>query len=117
MTKRALDIGHGSGDPAGFPGYKPVNPWGRAMPKPKRAYRQKPIREELFQVVMEYRDGRREPLGPAANQDFIGTLAEGINAQIALGKGGEYGVAHVVPVKPAAEQDTRTIGEIIRSGL
>ena len=114
MKSRLLDIGYGSGSPAGFPGYKPLNPWGRAMPKPKRAYRQKPIHEELFQLVMEYRDGRREALGPAANKDFIGNLAECINAQISLGKGGEYGLAHVVPVKPALHSDTRTIGDILK---
>ena|SRR5258708_1883940 len=114
MTKPILGIGRGSGDPAGFPGYKPLNPWGRAMPKPKRPFRQKPISHGLFQVLMEFRDGRREPLGPQANEDFVGLLAERINGMIALGQGGDYGVAYVVPVKPAVERDNRTIGEILK---
>lgn len=72
------------GNPAGFPDYKPLNPWGRAMPRPKA--RPKP---EFYQVVVETagRDGKEMlPVGPRASREFCQPLCTAIESEIAAGR-------------------------------
>ncbi len=52
--------------PNGYPDYKPMNPWGRPMPKTKRAMNKEP--DPLYQVVVEQDDGSPLPVGPAIDQ-------------------------------------------------
>lgn len=53
---------------SGFPDspapFRPMNPWGRPMPKVKRS----PLREPLYQVFVEMRGEKEaQPISPAMN--------------------------------------------------
>ena len=62
--------------------FRPLNPWGRPMPKPKR----KATDAELYQVfVKRNRDGAIIPFGPAVMQEVAEELLVAINGQLALG--------------------------------
>lgn len=63
--------------------YRPLNPWGRSMPKPKR----KATDAELYQVfVKKTKDGAIIPFGPAMIQECAEAFLVAINGQLALGK-------------------------------
>ena len=109
MTRR---IGFGSGLPNGIPDFRPINPWGRAMPKPARPYRDKPLHHALYQVFVDTRKGTI-PVGPRWSEELAGAFAETINKAVALGAEKEWGRAHVRLVKAAEVRDTRTIREIL----
>lgn len=99
--KARLNIGLGSGQPnapASEPLFVPMNPWGRAMPKPPR-----PERRQLYQVVIRdkgdgYREKRVGPAceGPEAANAFCLTIAD----QIALGRETTWESPRVVMLIP-----------------
>ncbi len=70
--------------------FKPVNPWGRAMPKPTR-----PDRPPLFQLVVR-RDGKETRIGPMAPKDFIQQLYEAVDAAIRVGVEKDFTDPHIV---------------------
>jgi hypothetical protein len=108
-------VGRGSGN-VWLPGsnipFKPLNPYGQAMPKLSRPYRAG--RHALYQVEVELRSGKTRRIGPKWAEEMAGSLCETINRSIAIGVRNEWGRAYVVLAKPAEERDTRTIGELLR---
>lgn len=91
MAEPSIIVGRGSGQPAGIPDFKPVNPWGRAMPKPPR-----PPREALYQLVVT-RAGRGQiRFGPQAGKAFIDEFAAAVRSAILLGVEKELSDPHVV---------------------
>lgn len=68
--------------------FRPLNPWGRAMPKPVRPVRDASIFTALFQVHVELRHkpGRCIPVGPKLTQEAAEMFRIAIAAQIAHGK-------------------------------
>ena len=75
--------------------FKPMNPWGRPMPKPKRPVRDKP--PERFQVHVERTsDGVTIPVGPKMDPDGAAQFCEAINRMIAAGREKSWNNAHVV---------------------
>jgi hypothetical protein len=72
------------GNPAGFPDFVPLNPWGRGMPK--AAPRSKPAVFQL--VVRDLRNGGRElRVGPKCETAEIAeALCMAIKQQIELGR-------------------------------
>jgi hypothetical protein len=97
VAKSSINIGFGTGTPAGMPDYKPINPWGRLPPKPTR----KP-REDLYQAVVLKADGTELPVGPKAGKLFVERCVAALNAAlITQAKDGEindWRSAVVVPV-------------------
>jgi len=89
--KPLLNIGIGSGDPAGFPGYRPLNPWGRPMPKADR-----PPPPPRYQLFVELPDKRVIPVGPKASDDFLKPLCAAIEQGIALGTERVWRNPHIV---------------------
>lgn len=78
------------GNPAGMPDYKPLNPWGRAMPKPVRA-----PRAPLYQLIVR-RKGVQMPYSPKLHREFLEPLLEAINTAIRLGVEKEMTDPHIV---------------------
>lgn len=65
--KPAIQIGRGSGQPAGFEDFVPLNPWGRGFPK---ELLNKPPRPPLYQVfVRDAKIGKEIPVGPKAPKE------------------------------------------------
>jgi len=79
-----------------FPGsdqpFRPVNPWGRPVPKVHR-----PEREPLYQLVVR-RKGREIPFGPKAGKVFVAELCRTIEAGIRVGVEKELTEPHIVKV-------------------
>jgi hypothetical protein len=72
------------GNPAGFPDFVPLNPWGRAMPKPAQ-----PPRPPVSQVVVrDMRDGGKElRVGPKwCGVEGAAMLCQTIEQEIAAGR-------------------------------
>lgn len=44
--------------------FKPMNPWGRPMPKLSKNFLEKNEARKLYQVWVDDREGRASPLGP-----------------------------------------------------
>lgn len=79
--KPTINVGHGTGTPAGMPDFRPLNPWGRAMPKPMRQ-----PRPSLWQIfVKDARTGTRIAVGPKAPKEFSEALIERLNLNIVVG--------------------------------
>jgi hypothetical protein len=95
-AKPLLDIGYGTGTPAGMPDFKPLNPWGQAMPKPRRE-----PRPPLFQLwVKRDADGQRVPLGPKAAYDFVETMHRGMVVEAAVSNTRQWwSDAEIVPMR------------------
>jgi hypothetical protein len=92
MAKPWLNIGFGTGNPAGAPDFKPMNPWGRPMPKPERQ-----PRPELHQVhVKDAKTARIIPVGPKTERENAEMLCIAIGQQIALGAERQWREPHVV---------------------
>ncbi len=73
--------------PAGMPDFRPLNPWGRAMPKPKRPVRTKPVIHDLYQLfVTRNEDGRRICVGPRVIKPVVEEFCQAVNLMIASGK-------------------------------
>jgi hypothetical protein len=72
--KPTIQIGRGSGQPAGLPDdWEPLNPWGRGFPK---ELLNKPPRPPLYQVIVrDARNGNKElrigPKGPKENAEML----------------------------------------------
>ncbi len=110
-------VGRGSGMPVGVPDFRPLNPYGRAMPRPTRPYRQ--LRPALYQVELDLRGGGTKRLGPLWEmEESAGELSEKLNGAIARGLGilEGWGRTRVVLAKPAERHDTRTIRELLLKG-
>jgi hypothetical protein len=111
-------VGRGSGS-VYFPGskepFRPLNPHGRAMPKPARPYR--PERHALHQVEIELRGGGTKRIGPMWAEEMAGSLAATINKTLVLKPMDDWVKARVVLAKPAEKRDTRTIGELLLKGV
>lgn len=78
-----------------FPGsdkpFRPLNPWGRAVPKATR-----PEREPLYQLVVK-RAGRGEiPFGPKMHRRFIDELYATVDGAIRSGVEKELSDPHIV---------------------
>lgn len=108
-------VGRGSGMPAGIPDFRPINPYGRAMPKPTRPYRAE--KHALYQVEIDLRGGGTRRVGPRWAEEMAGSLAETINKALALKPMDDWGRARVVLAKPAEKRDTRTIREMLMEGV
>ena len=67
--------------PADPPPFKPLNPWGRPMPKVKR----RPV-HHLYQVFVETADGEHIPISPKMGgedgHEAAGQICEGANTAI-----------------------------------
>lgn len=74
--------------------FKPLNPWGRPMPKPSRPMASKKLAR--YQVHVETRDGQVIPVGPSATQQFAEMLCEAIGRQIGQGKEKTWSNPHIV---------------------
>ena len=85
------------GNPAGFPDYKPLNPWGRGFPK--ELFRPKP-KPELYQIFIEIPGApdaeRLLPVGPKGPEDLLKPLCRAIEEQIARGRETEWANPHIV---------------------
>lgn len=90
MANPSIRIGRGSGQPVGFPDFKPMNPWGRAMPKPVRQ-----PRPDLYQIVVR-RHGVEIRFGPAMIKDCVDQLVTAIETSIRLGVEKELSEPHIV---------------------
>lgn len=90
MAQAKLDIGYGTGNPNGFPDFKPINPWGR-MPERKRLmpHPNQFIAPEvdLYQMWADDRENQGKPVAlfPRMPRDVLLNLLEVVNAQISLG--------------------------------
>ena len=78
--------------------FKPLNPWGRDMPKPSRPVRDRSIFTDLYQVHVEFRGtGRVLPVGPKLTQEAAEMFCQAINVQIVHGKEKRWANPHVMP--------------------
>ncbi len=70
------------GNPAGYPDFVPLNPWGRGFPKPER-----PPKPALYQVVvLDKRNGNKETrIGPMMQYEFVEMFRQAIAEGIASG--------------------------------
>ena len=90
-SKSALSIGYGSGNPNGFPDFKPLNPHGRPMPKPSRPILHperegKPANMKLYQIwADDAHFGKRVPLSVKAPKDFLEPSMYALNKLIIEG--------------------------------
>lgn len=108
-------VGRGSGNvylPGSREPFKPLNPYGRAMPKPTRPYREE--KHALYQVEIDLRGGGTRRIGPQWAEEMAGSLAETINKALIIRPMDDWGRARVVLAKPAEQRDTRTIGQLLR---
>ena len=79
--KPSINLGYGTGNPASTPDFRPLNPWGRPMPKPER-----PERPKLYQVhVRDKRNGRTIAVGPKMAHEFTEMFRLSIAQGIASG--------------------------------
>lgn len=85
--------------PAGFPDYKPLNPWGRPMPKPKRPIRGVPAEDELYTVEVRLSSGKFARVCPGVLKWVAERLCEAIGVEIAHGREKEYSNPTLVKVK------------------
>lgn len=67
-----------------IPNFKPMNPWGRPMPAPKRPIKEKP--PSLYQVFVETTEGKEIPVGPRVTQEVAERFCEAIGVMIGRGK-------------------------------
>ena len=81
------------GSPAPF---RPLNPWGRPMPKTERIKSREPT--PLYQVMVRDRDGKQIPLGPAIDQVTAARCCEALSLAQLRGKDAEWSNPEVVKV-------------------
>lgn len=91
--RKSINIGYGTGTPAGFSNFRPINPWGRSMPKPSR-----PVREDLYQCVVKDWLGAEKVVGPKMSREATERFVMAINGEVALGREKEWQSAVAVPV-------------------
>lgn len=75
---------------SGFPNspapFRPVNPWGRAMPKPSRKIAVGvPSRDELYQVHVTTETKKDIPVGPALLKEIAEGFCMAIGVEISKG--------------------------------
>ena len=71
--------------------FRPLNPWGREMPKVKR-----PVREPLYQLIVTRVGRGMIPFGPKMKKDAVDQLFEAVSAGIRVGVEKELTDPHVV---------------------
>lgn len=92
MAKALLNLGYGSGDPVAFPGFRPLNPWGRPMPRPKV-----PPRPVVYQLFVETMPTRQLlAVGPSGPKHFLEPLCAAIEQHIAAGLEKDWRNPHLV---------------------
>lgn len=85
-------LGYGTGNPAGCPDFRPLNPWGRPMPASDR-----PPRPKLYQVhVKDKRDNRVKAVGPRMAKELAEMFRLTIREQISLGAERRWADPHLV---------------------
>lgn len=82
--------------------FKPLNPWGRPMPKPQREMQKAP--PSLFQVhVEENATGRQIPVGPKVSDPvFAERFCEAIGVMIGRQREKSWSNPVIVEFKPQA---------------
>lgn len=83
-----------------IPNFKPLNPWGRSMPKPRPRFANgtNPYLEPLYQVHVELTEsGKTIPVGPKWPKQAAEQFIMAINAKIAEGKERAWANPHLVP--------------------
>lgn len=79
--------------------FKPMNPWGRPMPKPSRTMRKAPL--PLFQVfVEETKTGKHLAVGPKMEQEQAEKFCEAIGVMIGRGLEKTWATPTVVQFSP-----------------
>jgi hypothetical protein len=87
-------MAYGTGNPVGAPDFKPLNPWGRPMPK-----RERPPPPPLHQVVVkENASGVLTPVSPRMPKEHCEAFCEAISLQIVAGAEKRWSDPHVVKV-------------------
>ncbi len=92
--------------------FRPLNPWGRAMPKvPQRS------KPQLYQVVVRSRKlGREMPVGPRSERKLVDHLFEMIMRGIQLGTERDWSAPHIVAVKSEHSNPSGlTLGDLLKS--
>ncbi|TAL03705.1 MAG: hypothetical protein EPO08_03440 [Rhodospirillaceae bacterium] len=87
----SIRIGRGGGQPAGLPDFKPMNPWGRAMPAPARA-----PRPPLYQLVVTRAGRGQTPIGPKMQRQYVDALFDVVDGAIRSGAEKEFSDPHIV---------------------
>lgn len=104
IPRSLLNLGYGTGNPNGFPDFKPLNPHGRPMPRPEREVRRTPVTEELWQIhVITQREGTL-PVGPKMPREALEPVIAAMRVAIAPG----WSNPHLVRV-PSRGGEVKTI--------
>lgn len=78
-----------------FPGspapFRPVNPWGRSVPRPSRT-----VRPALYQLIVTRTGWGQIPFGPKMEKQFVDALFDTVNKAIRSGIEKELSDPHVV---------------------
>ncbi len=95
-----------------FPGskdpFRPLNPWGRDMPRvPQRE------RPQLWQVVVTHK-GREIPIGPKCERSMVDHLFEMIEQGIRLGTEHDWSKPHIVAVASEHKPSGLTLGDLLQ---
>lgn len=98
-----------------FPGstepFRPLNPWGRAMPKVAQR-----VRPQLWQIVVTSRRTRREiPVGPKMERAHCEHLFDAIDRGIRFGAERDWSNPHIVAVKSEHKPSGLTLGDLLKS--
>lgn len=88
-------VGFGSGELAGTPGYRPLNPWGR--PFPKHLVNKQP-RPALWQIVA-MRNGKETAIFPKMPKDAAEMLYRVVDQSIRSGAEKEFSHPRMVCVE------------------
>lgn len=95
--KPLAKIGYGSGQPVGFPDYKPINAWGR-MPKPVARAQHHLDDSPRYQLEVTA-DGKPERVGPKAGYQFVESLFVTVNAMLLSGEEKVWSSPRIVRVE------------------
>lgn len=83
-----------------IPNFKPLNPWGRPMPKIQGPSGSTELNiEPLYQVHVELRDGKAIPVGPKMVKHMAEEFLMAINTKIVQGKEKEWANPTLLPVR------------------
>jgi hypothetical protein len=99
-------IGYGTGNPSGFPDFRPMNPWGRAMPKPSRPMPHperegRPGNMRLYQIwADDVHFGYRVPVGPKVAKEILEPGFEQLCRNIIDGTETRWKNASLDPAEP-----------------
>jgi len=77
-----------------IPNFKPLNPWGRAMPKAPD-----PLRQTLYQVCVKTAEGKMVRIGPMMLEDMARSFLAEITKAILDGREKSWSDAHLIVAK------------------